>query len=98
MKYDQETSQALQQGQRLASIVDSDDWVELRSILEAKMHTLYVDVDMHQPNEVLGENVKANQKAIKVLEDFIAQIEGSAYQFEANKDLLFDTPDLYSRD
>jgi hypothetical protein len=97
MKIDRETSEVLEQGKHIARIVASDDWVELKSIIEAKMASLYIDIDENHPNEILGENVKANRKAIHILSSFIAQVEGSAYQFDSNRELLMRLPDLYNR-
>lgn len=97
MKVDKETSETLQRGERHLRLVDSEDWSELKDFLERKMVALYKDVDTNTPNEVLGENVKANHKAVSIIQDLIAELEGSAYQFDLNKDMLFDNTDLYDR-
>lgn len=95
MKLDKETSEAIQRGQRHARIVESDDWAELKEILERNMTMLYKKVDTTKPDEVLGQEVKANMKAIEIIQDLIGTIEGSAYQFEATKDMFIDNVSLY---
>lgn len=98
MEFDQETAKAMRDGKQHLDIVKSEDWLELRALMEAKMAQLFKDVDITKPDEILGQDIKANMKAIGILEDFISTIQGSAYQFEVNSELLIETEDFFKRD
>lgn len=97
MEYDKDTTEALETGRRAADIVKSEDWNYLKGIFNAKVEDLRNGFDTKQDAESLGLDVKVRYEAVQVLEDFIAEVEGRAEQFENNKDLLPPKNSLYSR-
>lgn len=78
------TDEALKKGRTIYDWVDSDGWKESRSLLIQKMVALdsLADIDLSKPEVI--KIIAARRLASEILQEWLADIEGTATQYEEN--------------
>jgi hypothetical protein len=86
-KPDKETGKILEQGEKLALFVQSEEWQNIKNILFKRLGSIssFDEEELNKKtDEEIGKEMKVRQKVIQVVIDWIDQIEGIPGQHQAN--------------
>lgn len=92
---DSETLKIITEGEKLENFVKSDNWVMVRQKLSDKIAELQsiLNVPDGTPEEVMIQ-IAARQVAIHILLDWLKDVESTAEQNAANKQMAFETEEI----
>jgi hypothetical protein len=89
MRLDRETEQIMRESGDALRITKLEEWKELRRRFFDKVFELEMsDIDSAKSDEYIGQEVRANKKAVAILKDFIQDIEGMSSTYETNNEVL----------
>jgi hypothetical protein len=89
MKLDKETREELQVGEKLSRLVDSQDWVQAKLLLNDLILEVSNILQIEERDPILlMQEVASRQLAVSLVRAWIDQVEGGAFAHQMNKQSL----------